>query len=204
MEEPHQRHGLVQESQERLWSPSRGLSRAPLGHVATRVRDSRYGLPMTELPIFDARGGSLVSFVRPDRTSLVQHDEPALFDCSLVVVEFGERVLFGFNVSRQQWELPGGTVEVGESARDAALRELYEETSIRGSEITLVAHAEFTFAGEVKNFRAAVFAVTLTSAPKPVVSEELNSFVWWDPTGELIVGLSPLDAEVARRCFFHE
>lgn len=37
--------------------------------VRDRGRESLYGLSMTELPIFDARGGSLVSLVRLDSAS---------------------------------------------------------------------------------------------------------------------------------------
>lgn len=124
--------------------------------------------------------------------------------CSLVVVEWGQRVLLGFNVMRQQWKLPGGSVEAGESAHEAALRELAEETGIRADRVSLVARAEFMFGGEATTYLAAVFTVVLDSAPDLVESDELNSFIWWDPTGELWDGLSPLDAEVVRRCLSHE
>ena len=159
---------------------------------------------MTELPMFDARGGSLVSLVRLDGVSVEDVGESSPFACSLVVVEWGQQVLFGFNVNRQQWELPGGTVEAGESARDAAIRELAEETAIRADRVSLVARAEFMFDGEATIYPAAVYAVVLGSAPDLVESDELNSFIWWDPTGELCDGLSPLDAEVARCCIAFE
>jgi ADP-ribose pyrophosphatase YjhB (NUDIX family) len=161
------------------------------------------GLFMTELPMFDARGGSLVSLVRLDGVSVEDADESSPFACALVVVEWGQRVLFGFNISRQQWELPGGTVEEGESARDAALRELAEETSIQADRVSLVARAEFMFDGEATRYLAAVFAVVLGSDPELVESDELHNFIWWDPMGELFNELSPLDAEVVRRCFAH-
>lgn len=171
--------------------------------VRDRGRESLYGLFMTELPIFDARGGSLVSFIRLDSASLEDLEGTSPYACSLVVVEWGRQVLLGFNVSRQQWELPGGSVEAGESVHEAALRELAEETGIRADRVSLVARAEFMFGGEATRYLAAVFTVVIGSAPHLVESEELNRFIWWDPTGELWDGLSPLDAEVARRCLPH-
>lgn len=45
-----------------------------------------------------------------------------------VVVNIGEKYLIGFNNWRKQWEIPAGRIEKGESARQAAIRELHEET----------------------------------------------------------------------------
>jgi hypothetical protein len=77
--------------------------------VPSREREhgSLYGLNMMELPMFDSSGGSLESFIRLDRASPENLDVAPSFACSLVVVTWAEEVLLGFNVSRQQWELPG-------------------------------------------------------------------------------------------------
>jgi 8-oxo-dGTP diphosphatase len=159
---------------------------------------------MTDLPLFDARGGSLESFVRLDSAPPENPDGSSPFACSLVVVQWVAQVLLGFNVSRQQWELPGGSVEPGESAHDAALRELAEETGIWASHFSLVARAEFKFGGEETKYLAAVFTVVLDGPPQLVASDELKSFVWWEPSGEMWDGLCPLDAEVARLCLSGE
>jgi len=153
-----------------------------------------------ELPMYDNRGGSLVSFARLDDTSFEGQNGAVPPACSLVVAEWDQRVLIDFNVVRQQWELPGGSLEAGESAHEAAIRDLAEETGIRTERISLVARAEFTFGGGSTRHLAAAFAVILDSAPNLVVNDELNDFDWWDPTGVVWDGFSPLDAEVARRC----
>jgi 8-oxo-dGTP pyrophosphatase MutT (NUDIX family) len=113
-------------------------------------------------------------------------------------------VLFGFNVSRRQWELPGEAVESGESAHDAPLRELVEETGIRADRASPVGRAEFMFGGEATRHLAAVFNVVLGSVPDPVENDELNDFTWWNPSDEHWNGMNPLDAEIACKCLAHE
>lgn len=44
------------------------------------------------------------------------------------IVKVGDRYLIGYNAWRKQWEFPAGGIEEGETARQAAVRELYEET----------------------------------------------------------------------------
>ena len=47
---------------------------------------------------------------------------------------------------------------------------------------------------------AAVFTVTFDAPPATEASEEMADFRWWTLNTDLWEGLSPLDAEVARRC----
>jgi 8-oxo-dGTP pyrophosphatase MutT (NUDIX family) len=89
--------------------------------------------------MFDERGGCLVSFARVSDNLLEGPHGAARPDFSLVVVVLGLRVLLGFNVSRQQWELPAGSLETGESGHEAAIRELEEETGIRADRLSPVA-----------------------------------------------------------------
>src|SRR4051794_9433749 len=49
---------------------------------------------------------------------------------ALVVVVVDEEVLLGLNRWRRSWELPGGMLEAAESPRQAATRELLEETGV--------------------------------------------------------------------------
>ena len=44
------------------------------------------------------------------------------------IVRVGGKYLVGYNSWRKQWEFPAGGIEKGETARQAAVRELYEET----------------------------------------------------------------------------
>lgn len=47
---------------------------------------------------------------------------------SYAIVKVGDQYLVGYNDWRKQWEFPAGGIEDGETARQAAFRELMEET----------------------------------------------------------------------------
>lgn len=153
-----------------------------------------------DLPVFDARGGSLASLVILDGAGLHSADGGFPLARSLVVVVSKDRVLMGFNVRRRQWELPGGALEPGESPHDAAVRELAEETGIRADELNLVARAEFVFGSESTRHWAAVFNAGFGAPPATGPNDEMDDFRWWNVGADLWEGLSPIDAEVARRC----
>lgn len=47
---------------------------------------------------------------------------------AFAIVKINGKYLIGFNNWREQWEFPAGGIDVGETAREAAIRELMEET----------------------------------------------------------------------------
>lgn len=52
------------------------------------------------------------------------------------IIEVQGKFLIGYNSYREQWEFPAGKIESGESAMEAARRELYEETHQIVDELT--------------------------------------------------------------------
>ena len=44
------------------------------------------------------------------------------------ILRIADKYVVGYNVWRKQWEFPAGGIDEGETAREAAIRELYEET----------------------------------------------------------------------------
>src|SRR5688500_7279408 len=57
---------------------------------------------------------------------------------SLVLARHEQGLVLVRNKHRSIWELPGGYIDQGERASDCALRELFEESGLMGSEIELL------------------------------------------------------------------
>ncbi len=114
-----------------------------------------------------------------------QRDPTIPCPLALVVVKTPRGVLFGLNRWRKEFELPGGMIDDGETARVAAARELAEETGLLREPVAL--HWEgtvlFRLTWPNRDERAAVFSVELSEAFEPIVNEELTAFLWWTSGG---------------------
>jgi 8-oxo-dGTP diphosphatase len=156
---------------------------------------------MTLLPIRDHAGNTLID-IRPVAEEELAHlVEQVPLPASVVVAVHADAVLMMFDSRRRQWELPGGMREQGETARQAAVRELCEETGIHVVDLTFAAVAEFDLTKPARRELLAVYRVELQAVPRLVVNDEATAFRWWRPSDPLTDGMSPLDAEIARRVF---
>jgi 8-oxo-dGTP pyrophosphatase MutT (NUDIX family) len=148
---------------------------------------------LDEVVIRDGAGNVLVGL------RFVAEDERVPMPASLVVVTHAGAVLMMFDSWRRQWELPGGTREAGETARQAAVRELREETGIHATELTFAAVAEFDLRKPERRELLAVYRVHLEVVPPLTPNDEALDFRWWSPSAPASDDMSPLDAEIARR-----
>ena len=77
--------------------------------------------------------------------------------------------------ARSRWSLPGGTIKRSESPLDAALRELEEETSLAGMELTYL----FQFGGLSKHHH--VFRADIPQGASAEARSEISRCRWFNP-----------------------
>jgi 8-oxo-dGTP diphosphatase len=95
------------------------------------------------------------------------------------------------------WELPGGRVDVGESAVEAAVRETTEEAGVRVEVTGLVglftdpAHVVRSTSGEVRQQFVVCFrARPVWGRPRPDQSETVDA-AWFDPSRAAALDVEP-------------
>lgn len=78
------------------------------------------------------------------------------------------------------WSIPGGRVEAGESAEDAAVRELAEETGLHGSVQREVGTVERAAPGG-GTYVIREFLVHIETAEAPVAGDDAADSAWFTP-----------------------
>lgn len=154
-------------------------------------------------PVTDRNGNQLLALDFIDESAVnAVHSEPVL-PLSLVVMTYQGKVLMIFNRWRQEWELPGGMIDAGETPRQAAFRELLEETGVTVESLSFEARALFSLKNPDRLEYAAVYSAQLDALPELRINEEASAFLWWSPdaAGERNPGenMSALDAAIAVR-----
>ncbi|MER7246649.1 NUDIX hydrolase [Kribbella sp. NPDC000426] len=166
---------------------------------ATSPAAMEYSAAMYELPVENTDGSVLLSFDRLVEEQLGGLDPSVPLTASLVVLWCGHECLMVFNRYRQAWELPGGMLDPGESPRDAAVRELEEESGQRADELELVGVAKIRVAPDDRLEYLAIYRGRIDSPQPFTANDEMSDAVWWSPS-EPLTDLFPIDAALAILC----
>jgi 8-oxo-dGTP diphosphatase len=124
---------------------------------------------------------------------------PAPVPCVGVVCLRGDAVLLirrGRPPKQGEWSLPGGRIEAGERAVDAALRELHEETGVEAEITGLVDVVDGVFPEAARHYVLIDYAARWLSG-EPVAGDdaadarfvaldEVEALVDWDETRRVI------------------
>ena len=97
------------------------------------------------------------------------------------IVKVGDEYLIGYNTWRKQWEFPAGGIEEGETPRQAAVRELYEETHQDDVDLEFMGLFKVSDSHGKHKYQA-VFCGTM-EALKPffqVKGDEMSKIRLWD------------------------
>ena len=122
--------------------------------------------------------GFLVSFTPTDQLT-----EPLKF--AVMIAKYRESFFLVYNRCRACWEIPGGLIDPGETAREAAIRELFEETGQRAARERLLGRLEVS--GETETVGALYGCAVAESRPF-TPNEEIAELALWQ--GQQTIGVT--------------
>ncbi len=121
----------------------------------------------------DSDGNLFLSFDKTEESALSA--QPELTHC-LAVVKSGDDWLLGWNRWRNRYEIFGGCIEAGETARDCILRECREELGVTSFEIRYLGAMRFLmqpdyFSSEERTELGGLYGIVLPEMPSDALSE---------------------------------
>lgn len=139
----------------------------------------------------------LLDFWRCAESELDDLDPLIPLPTSLMVAEREGCVLMVHNTWRREWELPGGPIDEGETAREAAVREFREETGAEAGEVEFVGVGTVQLGHERRIEYAAIYRTWIDQLAGFEPNDEIDEVQWWD-LGSDLARLSPIDARLAE------
>lgn len=133
------------------------------------------------MPLAVSKNGTvLLDFMRLNNTeSPLEYDDiPVTF--TMVGIRHENKYVFVHNMKRQQWEIPGGGLEIGETMADCAQREVWEESSQRVSDLAFKGLIKIKLANNQRIEFGAIYIATLNEVTPFAVNNEMDGFILWD------------------------
>jgi 8-oxo-dGTP diphosphatase len=135
-------------------------------------------------PVVNAEGYELLDFLCPREEALSDGSLDLPISSAFVVVKVGASFLLVYNRQKQQWEIPGGLVEPGESPRECALRELREEANQRPG------HLQFEGVMLLRRpdgrlVYSALYSCSVDDPAPFLPNEETEQMLLWDAASEI-------------------
>lgn len=159
-------------------------------------KDVRVSDPPVRLLASDVRGSLLVAFT-PGEEGVVPGDAPT--PMALTALWTQGEVVMVYDRYRDGWELPGGMLEPGESLRQAAVRELFEESGQEpDGPLQFVGYAAFLLGPAQRAEYGALFTGRTLDRRRSEANEEIAVTCWWDLNSPLAGRVSGIDVYLAR------
>lgn len=143
----------------------------------------------------DHEGNTLLAFL-----PVAEHQTTGIapLPCALVALWRGDDLLLVRNRHRECWELPGGGIEPGETPRQAAVRELREESGYEAEALGFAGFAHFHLVSRSRTEYAALYTGRAGRSHPFAPDGEITAITWWDGTRPLPGRVQVMDVTLAR------
>lgn len=145
-------------------------------------------------------GLEILQFIPGDETVFTQRDPNIPFTLTMIIAFHQNKWVLIYNYNRQQWECPGGGIEIDESPRDCAVRELMEESSQIADE--LICKGIFRIrliSSGIEEYGVAYRAEIKTLRPF-IPNDETNALQLWDENTVLDAPISRMSRQLLEYC----
>ncbi|MCA0970170.1 NUDIX hydrolase [Halobacillus litoralis] len=126
------------------------------------------------------KGHAFLEFLEVEENEMKSSLSDAPLTHALVVAEYDGKYLLLYNTWRQHWELPGGVIDAGESARECAIREMKEETNQQSRDMCFKGLMKFQLKPDDRLEYGALYSCRLHDIQPFRENDEADQIVLWD------------------------
>ena len=124
-------------------------------------------------------GIEVFNFIYTDKPEIPKADSHIPLIWTIVVAQFKDGYVSAYNFNREQWEIPSGGIEPGESPEDCARRELLEESGQIAGELYCKGLFKMRDDGLESPIYAAVYYTEIESLQPFTPNNETNRMRIW-------------------------
>ena len=150
--------------------------------------------------IADVAGNQLLDFITGDENELVANEAYRPLTSALCVVKGPRGFMLLRNRWRNEWELPGGMIDEGETPREAVIREIHEESGYEMADVRFLGMLKFFLKPswhlpEERVEYTALYAAEIAVEREFTANEEMTGLCWHN-LGEPIENANIIDLKL--------
>lgn len=145
-------------------------------------------------------GHEILAFIPCDEPVVPSEDAHIPLTFTLVAAHYQGQYVMIFEPVRNQWEIPGGGIEIGENPLDCARRELFEESAQVAEALSFKGLFQLRLHDTGKVEYGALYATTLTELRPFIPNEEAERMILWKPGDHLVEHISILSTTLIDLC----
>lgn len=135
--------------------------------------------------VVNARGDGLVDLIAGPEEQLLADSKYRPLTHALVIARYRGSYLVMFNRHRRNWEVPGGTIDPGETPRSCAMCEFLEETGHDAAHLELASIMHFRTYPDAHDEFGALYATELDTIAEFLPNDEAEELRLWDLETEI-------------------
>jgi len=148
----------------------------------------------------DKFGNQLLSVIQGDEAVLLAKVEYQPLGGALVIIKGPDGFMLLKNKYRKAWEVVGGGIDPGETARECALRECYEESGYKlaTEDLRFVGIIECNLVAGYLNTGldyAALYCADITTVQEFKENDEISAICWYKP-GDVVKDANLIDLKL--------
>jgi 8-oxo-dGTP diphosphatase len=133
----------------------------------------------------NSKGHTFLEFIKLPESQIESSELDAPLTHSLLVIKYEHKFLLIFNKWRKHWELPGGIIDQGETPRESAIRELFEETNQSLSDLDYKGLMKFQLKPDDRIEYGALYSGELPVINTFIENDEAAKIIFWDQKSDI-------------------